>query len=103
MCVPRDSLNRIANESNTMSVRITLFPTRGCRVCSSRYSHWPASFKNLIRFLAVQCGVVSFVVYYVVLRDPLNGDKPISTIRMNHFYVTIYLNRISPPLLLRLR
>ena len=71
MCVPRDSLNRIANESNTMSVRITLFPTRGCRVCSSRYSHWPASFKNLIRFLAGACVVLLcfFLSWFVFSRQ----------------------------------
>ena len=45
-CVPRGSLSGIANESTTMGVRATLFPTRGDRVCSSRLSHWPAAFKT---------------------------------------------------------
>ena len=57
-CVSRGSLTGIANESITIGVRVTLFPTRGDRVCSSRLSHWPASFKNSIRFLAGACVVL---------------------------------------------
>ena len=52
-------------------------------MCSSRYSHWPASFKNLIVFLAVRCDVVYFVVCYVVSRDPLNGDGAIEVVKFD--------------------
>ena len=34
-------------------------------------------------FLAVRCGVVSFVVRYVVSRDLLNGDEPIEVVKFD--------------------